>query len=318
MQEARSAVDAVCVTGSSGFIGRHLCAALANAKTAVTGIDRVPGPRTNETSRWLQLDIQLLEDLQRKISDTERNGKLVHLAAEAEVVTPWNQIPSLLSTNLNGTWNVLATLQPTLCVFASSSSVYGNATIQNSAARWSAARPLGLYGISKSSGELLLRDWALDNGTAAVLLRLGNIIGPGCRGLIPYLIRHAKQYPDGATPAQLRGNGVLVRDYTPVSYVVKVIQAVLSMTWPPGSSELFNLGTGGGMTNREVTKIVQRVLAREGYRLTVCWDNPVPAGEAHSIVLDCGSLIRKFGIGSPSRKEVEACIEDSALEHLRS
>jgi len=304
------------VTGSSGFIGQHLCAELTKSSINVIGLDRQP-PRTPVPSQSLKADISSFQEIQ-SVTRGLPTDRIIHLAAEAEVIMPWNEISTLLSSNLQGTWNVVTALRPSICVFPSSSSVYGNAARSASLARLDTARPLGLYGVSKSAGEILLRDWAHQHGSVAVVLRLANVIGAGCRGLIAYVVRHAMQYPDGSVPAQLRGRGRLVRDYVPVSFVVQVMRAALQRPWRPGSTYVFNVSTGRGLTNRQVTEITQRILRREGFRLRCEWDNPVPHGEAHSVVENTRGLKEGFGVKIPTLDEVEECIQESVLDHLRN
>ena len=304
----------ICVTGSEGFIGKHLCAKLARGHRRIIGVDRL-APTAAVPYRPVQADIEQFDQL-RQIGAECAARPMIHLAAEAEVLAPWSQIPATFSTNLVGTWNVLTAFQPELFVFPSTCSVYGTASEKRALPRLSAVKPLSLYGASKSMGELLLRDWTKDSGSAAVVLRLGNVVGAGCRGLIPYLVRHAQRYPEAQVRAELRGHGRLLRDYTPVEFIATIFEAALDRRWKPGSCSIFNVGTGRGLNNREITWMVQRALAREGYRLECNWENPVPASEAMEIVLNCESLVRHFGVSVPTVEEVEASVYESVRSHL--
>jgi UDP-glucose 4-epimerase len=306
----------VCVTGSGGFIGTHLCAKLAAYREEMFGLDRVEAPE-GAPYQPVRADIRCLDQL-AAFGEQWAGKAVIHLAAEAEVVTPWDMIPITFSTNLEGTWNVLTALRPGLFVFPSTCSVYGSSSVAQSLPQMDAVKPLSLYGASKSMGELLLRDWAQSTGSAAVVLRLGNVIGASCRGLIPYLVRHAIRHPEGSVRAELRGKGRLERDYTPVGFVTRIFEAAVNGNWKPGSCSIFNVGTGRGLNNRQITEMVQRVLLRKGYRLECNWDNPVPAGEAIEIVLNCESLERHFGVKVPSVEEVEQSVEESVLSHLES
>lgn len=306
--------QAIVVTGSSGFIGKHVCTALEHAQQPFVGVDRVTPPNG---SRYTHVTAELRDmPAIRPLLAPWTGHHVIHLAAEAEVVTPWDQIPATFSTNLNATWNVLTALETKLIVFPSTCSVYGTAHRNQSLPRMSAVKPLSLYGASKSMGEILLRDWAAGNDAVAVIFRLGNVIGAGCRGLIPFLVQHAKRHPEGDVPAELRGRGKLLRDYTPVEYVVQAFRLALENQWKPGTSHIFNVGTGRGIDNRQMAEMVSRVLERKGYRLRCNWDNPVPAGEAIRIVLNPDSLERFFGVRAPSPEDVERSIEESVLSHL--
>lgn len=304
----------VVVTGSSGFVGNHLCAELGRTGKPFVGVDRVRPP-ADASYQSVTLDLRDMDAL-RSASALATGRPVIHLAAEAEVVTPWDQIPATFLTNLNATWNTLTALEPKLMVFASSSAVYGNALRNQSPPRLSSARPLGVYGASKSMGEILLRDWAKDTGAVAVVFRLGNVIGAGCRGLIPYLVRHAQRYPEAEVVAELRGKGKLLRDYTPVEYVVRAFRLALEHKWTPGTSPIFNVGTGRGIDNEQVVGMVAKILKRKGYRLRCNFANPVPASEAMRVVLNCESLERRFGLEPPSPERVEASIEESVESYL--
>jgi len=306
----------VVVTGSSGFIGGHFCAAMTGCHRPLLGIDRLPA-LAGVPPQALTLDLACGAKLESAAAGWQ-NGRLLHLAADAEVVLPWAAIPGLFSSNLLGTWNALNFLKPRLCVFASSSSVYGNATLAQTDPDSAAPHPLGVYAHSKSAAEVMLRDWAEESDASAVSFRFGNVIGPRCRGLIPFLVNHAVKHPDGSPPAPLRGEGCLVRDYIPVRFVADVLAAALAVEWKPGAACVFNIGTGRGLTNRAVTEIVASVLDREGYRLRADYSNPVPAGEALSVVLDCRNLVERFAVDLPEPEEVEQTIKDAVLCHLGS
>ena len=304
----------VC-SGTSGFIGSHLAAALVKGARPFLGVDRV---RASSGLEYPEIccDIQHLAPL-CAASGGLSSGRLIHLAAEAEVLTPWDQIPSVFLSNLNGTWNLLSSFSPRVCVFASSSSVYGDTDGADALPEWFSRGPLGIYGSTKYAGEILLRDWASSTGGAAVLFRFGNVIGAKCRGLIPYLVQHALRYPDGSVCARMRGGGTLARDYVPVQYVTQMLTAAAEQSWPHGTY-IFNLGTGRSLTNGQVAQTVRRVLWDQGYPLEIDWDDPVPAGEAHCVRLDVNSLQKYFGIAPPGSDAVEACIEESVLSFLRA
>ncbi|HEV2446122.1 MAG TPA: NAD(P)-dependent oxidoreductase [Candidatus Sulfopaludibacter sp.] len=314
MPATESHMRRAMVTGSSGFIGGHLCARLAPADS-FRGIDLAPPPGPVEYHH-IGADIRCPETLRDIVARCGRPDGVFHLAASAEVLTPWSGLPPLLSSNMEGTYNVLQVLDPKLVVFASSSSVYGNAGSSPVDPRHAAVRPLCLYAMSKLTAEMIVRDWARDAGGAAVIFRFGNVIGPGCRGLIPYLAGHALRYPEGGVPARLRGYGRLVRDYVPVDYVVRVLLAA-TLDWEPRSLVTLNLGAGRAVTNREVAEIVQQAVRGLGLQLDVSYDDAPGAGEADEVVLDMEETVKLFGIVPPSPDEVRESIAGAAVEFLR-
>jgi nucleoside-diphosphate-sugar epimerase len=287
------------ITGSSGFIASHLRPALGHGPAT---LDK-RGPADFEA------DIRDLPRLQH-IARTFVPEAVVHLAALCEVVTPWPAVGELLSTNVDGTYNVLRAFQPRLFVFASSGSVYGNGVPPSTAPSKDSVRPLSAYGTSKATGEVLCRLACHEYRNAAVAFRLANVVGEGCHGLIGHLVEHACRYPDGDEPVRLRGAGRMVRDFVPVAHVVRSILAALKREWDPGL-RIFNVASGFAMTNGEVFEVVLAALKRHGLAIHPHW-GPSPAyGEAQHIVLDPDSGIDGPDCAPPTEREIVRAIEAS-------
>jgi len=309
--------ERVVVTGSSGFVGSHLCAVLAATRAlpgALVGVDRV-APDGPAPYRQVRVDLRRRASLARALASL-RGSPLLHLAAEAEVVIPFRGLQPLFDSNVAGTVNVLRCLDPALLLFASSSAVYGHAGPRRVAPGWEHVNPVGAYGMTKAMGELACEQWAREHSRAAVAFRFGNVVGPRCRGLIPYLVRHALAHPDGDLPARCRGKGRIVRDYVPVRDVARVLARALRTHWSPGSFAAFNVGTGRGMSNGEVAEVVQAVLARQGYRLRIDWTSPLEHGEARRVVLDVDRTVRRFDLEPASRDAVVRAIEAGTRDWL--
>jgi nucleoside-diphosphate-sugar epimerase len=299
-------VRPILITGSAGFIGSHLRAAVA--ERTITLDKTVPAD--------FIADIRDVGALQRIAADIQTKA-VIHLAALCEVVTPWEDVGDLLSTNVDGTYNVLRAFRPPLFLFASSSSVYGSGVPPKTSPSVRAVSPLSAYGASKATGEVLCNLAAHEYQTAAVSLRLANVVGPGCRGLIPYLLDHASQYPDGSQSVRLRGGGRLVRDYVPVAWVVRALLASVTRHWEP-RLHIFNVSSGIPMTNGAVFEIVRAALGRRGVRLNAEWSSSAAFGEAEHIVLDPETLVNGLGIEPPKESEVlnalEAAVDTSFVE----
>lgn len=313
--KGKSVPTVLVVTGSSGFIGSHLCESLAGRSGAsIVGIDlRAPRDQADPHVHH-RADIRSAAEL----APAAKGDPLmtVHLAAKAEVVTPLEALPDVVTTNIDGTLTLLRTLRPQRMVFASSCAVYGNTRTAGAKPTWAGVHPIGMYGMSKAVGEMICADWARETGNTAVVLRLGNVIGPRCRGLIPYLVQHALRHPAGEPAAQLRGDGGIIRDYVPVGTVVQAFHDALRLRIPRGQCRTFNVGTGRGTTNRQVAELVQRVLASRGLRLSLNFDAPVAPGEAVRAVLDPRTACRRLALQIPTVQQVEQTIEDAVLSHL--
>ena len=298
------------VTGSSGFIGSHLCRALSNEHTnwgKLTGIDRNPAP---PDASWSTVLSDLTEADAPNQLRRLRPSAVVHLAALVESIVPFDAIGNLVSLNVSMMLTVLQSITQARFLHASSAAVYGNAHGTLKAADWASVNPESIYGMSKAFGELACRDWAQAKGGTAISFRFGNVVGAGCRGIIPFLVAHGLKHPDGSVAAQCRGKGQIVRDYVPVSFVVRALRAGLEMECPSGSHRTFNVGTGRVTTNGDVGRIVQSVLSGYSVDLQINWNNPLMAGESGEIILDMTESVRQLSLEIPPHEEtVQAIVE---------
>lgn len=302
------------ITGAAGFIGGHLYPMLGRDAPACRGLDIVPASR-RDLLPLLRADIRAADQL-HEVLEGRQGGDLVHLAAKAEVVIPFAGLADLMETNIQGTLRVLEAARPRRVIFASSSSVYGETTVDGDAPAWENLNPLGAYALTKMAGELACADWAAETGAMVVNLRLGNVVGAGCRGLIPYLVRHAMRHPDGDVPVRLRGDGRLLRDYVPVDHVLEVIAAALQAPEIPGRVQYLNVATGRALSNGEVTALVQRVLAGKGYRLCPDFRDPPARGETRRTVLAVEDTLRIYGLPPVRPEAVETAIAAAVLHAL--
>lgn len=304
------------ITGSSGFIGGHTCRAathLLPAGARLYGLDCAT-PSQVEGYEHIRADIRSVDSLsslpQRKMD------VVIHLAARAEVITPFRELGDLSLTNVNGTANLLTELDTPTFVFASSSAVYGSSGMHPTPPTFGRVKPVGTYGATKALGELILTDWCRTEHRSSVALRFGNVVGRRCRGFIPFLVRHALKYPEGEVVALCRGGGRISRDYVPVEYIVSLLYASALRKWKPGELTPLNAGVGRPVTNGEVADVVKRVLKRRGYSLNISWEAPLEPGESKCIVLDMKRTERLLDMPVPGRDAVVAAIEEGAKSYL--
>jgi UDP-glucose 4-epimerase len=241
---------------------------------------------------------------------------LVHLAASGTVLTARSALPRMLDVSVDALITAIDLFQPQRVLYASSCAVYGNAPATGGKPCWADVKPVGVYGLSKAMAELMLTDWARETGSQAILLRLGNVVGANCRGLISYLVRHALTHPDGDVPARMRGGGRVLRDYVPVNYVARVMEAASQGAFEPGAATTWNVGSGRTMSNGEVASLVREVLSSEGYKLEVVFDDDVAPGEAWAAALRTEATERDLGLSPPSKDDVRAAIVDGVRTSL--
>lgn len=170
------------VTGANGLIGRLLLTDLREGFDVV-GLDlRVP----EGDGSIRQCDVTDLQCLQSIFADLGPINYVLHLAADSRVEADWQ---SILSNNIEGTWNVfLASSENEVSrvVFASSNHVTGYyernpprlhlEPARRTISLADPVRPDGPYGISKLAGEAIARYFYDKSGMEAVCLRIGSVL----------------------------------------------------------------------------------------------------------------------------------------------
>jgi len=143
------------------------------------------------------------------------------------------------------------------------------------------------------------------------------VIGPGCGGLVGYLVSHALAHPDGAVTARLRGQGRIVRDYVPIDHVLAAIRAGCEVPATAGSSAVYNVSSGVRLANGTVASVVIETLARHGYALKADFDTPIFAEEPRVTALEVRRSAAALGLELPGRDEMVAVIEAAVVHGLR-
>jgi UDP-glucuronate 4-epimerase len=245
----------VLVTGAAGFVGSHTVEAAASAGHDVIAVDSFndyydPAAKrrnANHVSKSSGIRIRNLDllttDLDGLLSDVE---VVVHLAGQPGVRSSWSDFGGYLTQNVALTDAILQSCHRVgvgRVVYASSSSVYGNADVYP-VAESAPTVPSSPYGVTKLAGELLCRAYAENFGLSTVSLRYFTVYGPRQRPdmAIQRLIRAAL---DGS-PFTLHGDGRQIRDFTFVADVVAANVAAISADVAPGT--VVNI-SGGSSTD---------------------------------------------------------------------
>ena len=256
------------ITGVAGFIGSHLAEALLADGVAVSGIDcftdnygraqKVRNARALtdwDSFGFVRGDLSTT-DLGALVQDSD---VVYHLAAEPGVRSSWgDRYEQYVRNNLVATQQLLEAVRTRApgarFVYASSSSVYGDADIRPTPED-AVLRPRSPYGQTKAAMESLCRVYHDTFGLDVVGLRYFTVYGP-------------RQRPDMAfnrlCSAALRGteftvfgDGAQTRDFSYVSDIVAATRAAASA--PLAADRLFNLGGGSPASLREAIEVVQEL-----------------------------------------------------------
>jgi nucleoside-diphosphate-sugar epimerase len=171
----------VCVTGGLGFIGSHLCRALAARGHRVVCVDRAVGPRGAPPAG----ELRALPGVEVVVGDVTRDPlppildgaeAVLHLAALPGVRAA-HPARELWRSNAYATARLARSLGPgRRLVLASTSSVYGNAGRVPTPEDWPAA-PLNPYAVTKLAAENAALA-AARAGADVVVCRLFTVFGP--------------------------------------------------------------------------------------------------------------------------------------------
>lgn len=170
----------VAVTGASGFIGGHLARRLLQLDAKVTLLVRDP----NRLDPLLQQQCELVTGdlLDRVAVEQLLHGATLVFHCAANVAT-WDRWPAYHAANVQGVETLLSVLasHPTALnrlVHLSTLDVYGFPAQPATESVPLRPVPFG-YGESKRQGELRVRQQCAQHGLGHVVVRPGNIIGPG-------------------------------------------------------------------------------------------------------------------------------------------
>lgn len=262
------------VTGVAGFVGSQLAEALVAAGGDVVGIDSFTPyyPRWRKEANLERLGSGVRSPGRfRLVEDDLRSAVLEPLVEDADVVYHQAAQPGVRLSWSDGfatydACNVLATQRlleacrrvgvPRV-VYASSSSVYGNAE-RYPVDEDDLPRPHSPYGVTKLAGEHLCGLYAANHGLSTVSLRYFTVYGPRQRPDMAFhrLIEAALDQ----TPFPLYGDGSQVRDFTFVDDVVRANVVAGSADAPPGT--VVNVCAGGSTVLRDVIDAVGEAVGR--------------------------------------------------------
>jgi nucleoside-diphosphate-sugar epimerase len=257
------------VTGVAGFIGSHLGEALLQQGAEVIGVDQFNDYYDLQLKHHNLVNLQQYSNFKLIKGDIQELNWLellqgvdvvYHQAAQAGVRASWGEgFKNYTERNINATQVILEAAKQvkslTRIVYASSSSVYGNA-ITMPTPETLCPQPVSPYGITKLAGESLCWLYQRNFGVPATALRYFTVYGPRQR---PDMAFH--KFFKAASDRQsinIFGDGQQTRDYTFVQDIVAANLAAGNVTEAIG--EVFNIGGGSRVTLMELLDMMEKVM----------------------------------------------------------
>jgi GDP-mannose 4,6-dehydratase len=256
----------VLITGILGFVGSHLAERLIKENMEVYGLVRRVASRNADVLRSISKDVALITgditDLTstRNAIKTANPDAVIHLAALSPVRDSFERPFEYQLANYVATMNFAHSLlempdaSSRKLIIASTAEVYG---IQGNIplTEDSPLKPSSPYAVSKAAADMYVRMMFNSYNLHGTVMRPTNSYGRKFDNsfLIEYL-----------TSQMLKGEDVYigapdsVRDYM---YIDDHVNAyVLAMKNPKADGQVFNAGTGVGITNKDLALLIaQRV-----------------------------------------------------------
>ncbi len=252
----------VLVTGSSGFVGRHLARRLLARGDEVHGLDVAPPPADLATNiAHHAVDLREGEAVARVVAEVAPEV-IYHLGARSSVALSMREPAEDLATNVLGTLQLaLAAAEAGVgrLVFTSSGGTVYGPEAPVPASETAPLQPQSVYGASKAAAELYLGVVAQTTPLDVSILRPANIYGPeqdpqGEAGVVAIF---AQRMLAGA-PVTIFGDGSQTRDYL---YIDDALDALLTAAAAPRPATC-NVGTG---VETSTGRIFELLAALTGY-----------------------------------------------------
>jgi len=276
------------VTGAAGFIGSQLLRALIEAGHEATGWDAFTDyydpALKEENARGLPVTrVDIAEDE----LDVAGFDGVFHLAGQPGVASFGEVFPVYVRQNVLASRRLFeaAAAASTKVVFASSSSIYGDAAAYPTTED-AIPRPLSPYGITKLACEHLAYAYAAEFGLEVATVRYFTIYGP-------------RQRPDMAftkmvsclaerRPFELYGDGSQSRSFT---FVDDAVAATIATMERAPARAIYNVGGGTEVSMLEAIEVLGRV---SGRRLEVV-RHPRREGDAARTAADTSRIRADLG-----------------------
>jgi len=259
------------VTGGAGFIGSNIVEALLDMGYRVRVLDdystgkeeNLQGFTENPSFELVEGSICEFDTCKCAVEDIDY---VIHQAA-------WGAIPRSIKMplqydiiNVHGTLNMMqASVEQGVkkFVYASSSSVYGDAT-ELPKVEGREGRLLAPYPITKAVNELYAKNYYDLYGLPTVGLRYFNVFGKrqdpksAYAAVVPVFVKHLLE----DRQATINGNGSYSRDFT---YIENVIEANLKacLSSDNASGEVFNIAFGNSITIQRLYDILAGLLGKD-------------------------------------------------------
>ncbi|HEV2193268.1 MAG TPA: NAD-dependent epimerase/dehydratase family protein [Nitrosopumilaceae archaeon] len=249
------------VTGGAGFIGSHLVDKLVSEDVNVAALDNLATGKLSNLSvsdgkknfHFIKEDLNNPEGIRKSLQNIET---VFHMAADPEVRTGVDNPESSYKENVRNTFFLLEEIRKSnvkKLIFASSSAVYGDATVLPTPEDYGPLLPISAYGASKLACEAYVSSYCNNYGIKGIIIRPANVIGArGRHGVTWDFINNLKK---DRTKLVVLGDGKQTKSYIHIS---DAVTGILTSLKSKNKLEIFNLGSLDRVEVMTIAKIVRK------------------------------------------------------------
>lgn len=288
----------VLITGVAGFIGMHTALALLKQGVTVIGVDNLNDyysptlkkDRLAQLQAYPEFHFHLfdLTDYQALLECFHQHTieKVIHLAAQPGVRYSLQNPHIYIQYNIVAFLNLLEACRHhhvAHCVYASSSSVYGDTQEVPFRVSQNTDHPISLYAATKKSNELMAHSYSHLYGLRLTGLRFFTVYGPwGRPDMSPILFADAISKEK---PIKVFNHGQLERDFTYIDDIVEGVVRVLDFE-NEKHYNLFNIGNNQPVKLMVFIETLEKLLGKTAIKEYL----PMQAGDVHSTYADVSAL----------------------------
>jgi len=240
--------ETLAVTGSAGFVGRHLLRHIGESDDRperIVALDVREGSDFGVGVEYVRCNLAARDEVAKAIADINPDG-VIHMAA----VSSGRDLRAYFDVNILGCQNLLSAFgklpEVPRVLMMGSAAQYGVTTCEHEVVDES--RPLlgaTPYGISKTIQEQWALAYGRETGLPVVCVRPFNIIGPGQpMSLVPAaFLRQVADVVAGRSKEILVGNTATSRDFTDVRDIAAAIWSLM-LADAGADGQVFNIASG--------------------------------------------------------------------------
>jgi len=307
------------VTGGCGFIGsNYILQLMAKTEYEVVNVDCLTyaGRPENLASiekdpryHFYKVDIRDQKKLD-EVFEKEQPQVVVHFAAESHVDRSIVDADAFITTNIVGTYNLLEVSRKVNVQrfhHISTDEAYGAIPSPKSSTETDPLEPRSPYSASKASSDLIAMSYFVTHGLPVTVSRASNNYGPRQfpEKLIPLFVTNLFEH----RKVPVYGDGKQIREWIHVDDHNRAIDFVIAHGKP---GQIYNIGSGVGKENIEITKLLLEMLGRDDNYIKYVEDRK---GHDRRYSIDCSKLM---AMGWRPTHSFESGIEETVKWYLNN